>query len=67
MSTSLLQVKTSTVYLQVKRVLGSGSLLQKSAALRWHVEREFGLPLVLREAVDAPLGAAMAVEAIRSE
>ena len=45
---------------QVKRVLGSGKLLQSHAVFQEHISGVFNLPLILREEADAPLGAAMA-------
>ena len=44
----------------MKRVLGTGKLLQKHRVFREHISRVFRLPLVLKEDADAPLGAAIA-------
>ena len=45
----------------VQRIVGTGSALMKNQVLQRQVEQVFGLPLVLRENVDASTGAAFAV------
>ena len=50
--------------LQVKRVLGSGQMIQRPPVLpvfREHIRQVYNLPLVIKEEADAPLGAAIAV------
>lgn len=47
---------------QIQRILGSGYTLQRNTVLQQHTEKVFGLPLVIKEGIDSPLGAAMAVE-----
>ena len=48
-------------HVQVQRVVGSGSALVRNRVLQRHAEEVLGMPLVIKEGVDAPLGAAMAV------
>lgn len=50
--------------MQVERVLGSGSTLIRNIVLQKHAESVFSLPLVVKEGVDAPLGAAVAVNTL---
>lgn len=45
----------------VQRIVGTGSALMRNQVLQKQVEQVFGLPLVLRENVDASTGAALAV------
>lgn len=45
----------------VQRIVGTGSALMKNQVLQKQVEQVFGLPLVLRENLDASTGAALAV------
>ena len=52
---------SSIAHPQIERLLGSGRTLHKNTLLQRHVTSTFKRPLVLREDVDAPLGAAMAV------
>ena len=52
----------SNVLIQVRRVLGSGKILQKHRVFREHIEEVFQCHLVLKDEADAPLGAAMAVK-----
>ena len=50
---------------QIQRILGSGYTLQRNTVLQQHTEKVFGLPLVIKEGIDSPLGAAMAVERLQ--
>ena len=50
---------------QIQRILGSGYTLQRNTVLQQHIEKVFGLPLVIKEGIDSPLGAAMAVEQLQ--
>lgn len=52
----------SVGFFQIKRVLGSGSALQRNPALQHHARSVFNLPMELRERADAPLGAALAAK-----
>ena len=45
----------------VQRIVGTGSALMRNQVIQKQVEQVFGLPLVLRENVDASTGAALAV------
>eukprot|EP00731_Ephydatia_muelleri_P022985 Em0015g568a len=49
---------------KIERLLGSGRTLHKNTLLQRHVTSIFKRPLVLREEVDSPLGAAMAVSTL---
>ena len=52
---------------KIQRLLGSGQTLQRNPVLQHHTERVFGVPLVISDRpVDAPLGAAMAVQSLFS-
>lgn len=50
---------------QIQRILGSGYTLQRNTVLQQHTEKVFGLPLVIKEGIDSPLGAAVAVEQLQ--
>ena len=49
-------------YVQIKRMLGSGSTLQRNDLLQKHINSVFHLPLVIKDGIDAPLGASMAAQ-----
>ena len=51
--------------MQISQVLGSGKALQRNPVLRKSTESVFGLPLVILDGVDAPKGAAVALENLR--
>ena len=40
--------------------MGCGSALHRNSVLSQHIERVFGLPLVIKLNADAPLGSALA-------
>jgi len=53
------------VYLvQIKRILGSGSVLRRNTVLRHYTEKIFNHPLEVRPSTDAPVGAALSVSNI---
>ena len=53
---------TKVSHLQIAKVLGSGSALQRNPVLQKCTESVFGVPLTIVDGVDAPKGAAIAVK-----
>lgn len=49
---------------KIDRLVGSGRTLHKNTLLQRHIENTFKRPLVLKDDVDAPQGAAMAVSVL---
>lgn len=50
---------------QIQRIIGSGYTLQRNTILQQHTEKVFGLSLVIKEGIDSPLGAAVALEQLQ--
>lgn len=59
-----LEVQFLCDFLQITRLLGSGSALQRNPILQHHAKGVFNLPLEMRAQADAPLGAALAVRGL---